>query len=127
MKKFTLKREEKLKGHKLVKQLFHQPSIIVEFPFKLFYKWEKDSLDKGLKFGVSVAKRKFKKSPDRNKIKRIIKEAYRLEKNDIKVKVATLGRLSLMISYIGDNYPETQETQLRIKKILFRLQENLKI
>ena len=84
MKTFTLNREEKLKGHKLVKELFTRPLIKVDFPYKVFYKWDVDGLNKGLKLGVSVAKRKFKKSPDRNRIKRIIKEAYRLEKAELK-------------------------------------------
>ncbi len=127
MKQYTLKRSEKLKGHKSVQILFEQPKIITEFPFKLFYKWQENKEVKSMVFGVSVPKRKFKKSPDRNKIKRIIRELYRTQNLSLKDKVQQHGQLSMMISYIGDSFPDFETSQKKIKLLLSRLNDILKI
>ena len=126
MKIYTLNRKEKLKGHTTIKNLFFKPNTLTDYPFKFFYKWEISS-EKSIKLGVSVAKRNFKKSPDRNKIKRIIREAYRIQIIDLKEKVLSHGHLLIMIVYIGDDYPDFKESQIKIKNILCRLQENLKL
>ena len=71
-----------------------------------------------LNFGVSVSKRKFKKSPDRNKIKRVIREAYRTQNQKLKLNIKFYGKISMMIIYLGDDLPKQQETATKILKIL---------
>ena len=74
---------EKLKSKKLLDALFSSGKKINGFPIKLVYKpldFEDDCL---IKVGVSVPKRNFKKAVDRNRIKRLMREAYRLNKHII--------------------------------------------
>jgi ribonuclease P protein component len=127
MKKFTLNKKERLKGHKSVQVLFEQPKVITEFPFKLFFKWNENKEVKNLFFSVSVPKRKFKKSPDRNKIKRIIREIYRTQNIILKDKVIKNGQLSMMITYIGDSIPVYIDSKEKIKILLDRLINSLKL
>lgn len=56
------------------------------------------------KVGVSVSKRYFKKAVDRNRIKRFLREAYRLHKPDF---IEIFGENSLsMIFYISHEKPK---------------------
>ena len=75
-----------------------------------------------LQFGVGVSSRNFKKSVDRNRIKRMIREAYRLQKlllqNGLKDKN---GELHIFIIYTGKEIPEYAEVHNKMKKVLDKL------
>lgn len=76
---------EKLKSRKLVEELFARGNSIHVFPIRVFYKFlplpEDDRVF--IEVGVSVSKRNFKKAVDRNRIKRLLREAYRLQKQEL--------------------------------------------
>lgn len=79
--KNTLGKHERLKSRKLINELFENGNSFHHFPFKIVYKSitnDKESFP--VKFAVSVSKRNFKLAVDRNRIKRKIREAYRLNK-----------------------------------------------
>ena len=52
------------------------------FPLRITYQFI-PSEEASLQVGVTVGKKYFKKAVDRNRIKRLIREAYRLQKNDL--------------------------------------------
>ncbi|MCU0449958.1 MAG: ribonuclease P protein component [Bernardetiaceae bacterium] len=75
-------RHERLKSDKIIQELFKKGSSVFLYPFKIYYLpiapqpvgffWPKVL--------VSVSKRQFKRAVDRNRIKRLVREAYRLHK-----------------------------------------------
>ena len=71
-----------------------------------------------LKVGVSVSKRNFKKAVDRNKIKRLLREAYRLNKDSFFNNFST--QYAFMILYIGNEKPVFKTLETKIK-VLFQL------
>lgn len=92
----TFKKEERLKSKKELEILFTKGESFSEFPVRTVY----IRLDKESKYpaqvAFSVSKRKFKNAPDRNRIKRQLREAYRknkhllygeLEEQNIKVAI----------------------------------------
>lgn len=96
----TYKREEKLKKNKLISQLFTGGSSVSAFPIKLIYlELEHDSPFK-IQAGVSVSKRNFKRAVDRNKIKRLLREAYRKNKHLIYESEHTKKHIFMFI-YVG--------------------------
>jgi ribonuclease P protein component len=86
MATFTLNKSERLKSRKQIEQLFKEGKSFVVFPYKVFYVFtnHRQSTNEGLQFGIGVSNRNFKKAVDRNRIKRITREAWRLQKNELK-------------------------------------------
>jgi len=76
---------EKLKSRKLVEELFARGKSLHLFPIRISYKFLPllDNEKTILQVGVSVSKRNFKKAVDRNRIKRLLREAYRLQKQEL--------------------------------------------
>ncbi len=79
-KKFTYGKEEKLKGRKIIQKLFAEGKSFCVFPLKIFYLEIKETIDFPAKIGVGVSVKNFKKAVERNRIKRLLREAYRTEK-----------------------------------------------
>src|SRR6185312_675621 len=77
---FSYGRKEKLKSRKLLEQVFRKGKSFIVFPIKIFYLKPDVPLDFQVKVGVGVSARNFKKAVERNRIKRLLREAYRTEK-----------------------------------------------
>lgn len=78
---FKFPKEEKLKGEKLIKELFEKGSSFYLFPFKVFLMQDKTLGLTNHKVLFSVSKKIYKKAADRNLVKRRMRESYRLNKN----------------------------------------------
>ena len=78
--RFKYGKKDKLKSKKLIEQLFSEGKSVTAYPLKLIYLKTKFEDDCILKTGVSVSKRLHKTAVARNKIKRLLREAYRLNK-----------------------------------------------
>jgi len=78
-KDFTYSKSEKLKSRKLIDLLFSKGKSVSKFPLRLVYV-PTEEVDEKLLFGVSVSKKYFKNASDRNYLKRVLRECYRLNK-----------------------------------------------
>ena len=78
-------KQEKLKSRKVVEDLFVRGKSQSIFPIRIFYKFLPVQADEKtiMQAGVSVSKKNFRKAVDRNRIKRLLREAYRLQKNEL--------------------------------------------
>ena len=92
----TFPKHQKLKSRKDIKALFEEGKTVTKYPVKLLW------LPLGqqeTRAGFAVAKRNFKSAVTRNKIKRLMREAYRLQKQE------TQGQdkktFTLLFLYIG--------------------------
>lgn len=82
-KKFGFSKEERLNSKKEIDALFSKGASFYFYPFMIKYAASgKEELAKHQVL-ISVSKRIFKKAVDRNKVKRLIREAYRLNKGMI--------------------------------------------
>lgn len=96
---YTFNKKEKLKSQKLIEQLFTQGQSVMVYPLRLIYIETTFDDSVKVKAGVSVSKRNFKKAVDRNRIKRLMREAYRLQKPTHLSNIT--GQYALMILYVG--------------------------
>ena len=115
-------KKDKLKGKKVVSKIFENPkNSIGLFPFKAFYSISTSKQGES-KFGVSVPKKKFKRAVDRNKIKRLVKEALRLNKTILNKEVGKRNvSIHVMILFNGKKIPSYNSVEVKIKEILKRL------
>ena len=114
--KATYSKIEKLKSKVLIEQLFVEGKSISSFPLHLIF--IKTEFDESViaKCGVSVGKRNFKNAVNRNRVKRLMREAYRLNKNSYFNNITT--QYALMILYIGNEKPTLKQTDEAMKKLL---------
>ena len=79
---FRFPKTEKLKSRKSIDTLFSEGKSITKFPLKVLYL--SDGNMEITKTGFSVPKKNFKKAVDRNRLKRQMREAYRINKHLLK-------------------------------------------
>ena len=72
---------------------------------------------KNNRVGVSVSKKFFKKAVDRNRIKRLLKEYYRLNKSDVTEQFGSSA--SVMLFWVSKQLPENLQTVEQEFKNLF--------
>jgi ribonuclease P protein component len=120
--RYTFGRDEKLKSPKAVEMLFKDGEAFSIFPLRIVYSFKENNLH-CVKAGVSVSAKNFKKAIDRNRIKRLMREAYRLQKNSLTAAVKKSGKqLSVFFIYTGNELPEYKLIFEKMKKALYRLQ-----
>lgn len=78
----TFSKLERLSSKTLIQELFNNGSSFYLFPFKVIY-LKTDPAQDNHQVLFSVPKRQFKRAVDRNRIKRQLKEAYRMHKSII--------------------------------------------
>lgn len=82
-KKFTLTKEERLSWKRYIDLLFEKGQSFVAFPLRVIYLFVEDEMPARASILISVSKKKFKRAVKRNKIKRQVREAYRLQKPEL--------------------------------------------
>lgn len=108
---------EKLKQYAHITSLFANGKGLKSYPLKLVY----EKVDAPVhKAGVSVSKRQFKKAVDRNRLKRQIREAYRLNKHLIR---STPNKYSFMFIYLSREKMTYDKIEKAVQKILRELAE----
>jgi len=122
----TFKKGEKLKSKKLIEQLFENGKRLKAFPIQLVYLEIEHKTDYLIQAGFSVPKRRFKRAVDRNRIKRLMREAYRLHKYTLpKLTEVDTKKHIFMFIYIG-NHIETYATiETQFLKLLKEIEQKL--
>ena len=131
-KNFTYQKKDKLKSRKQMQFLFSKGTAITMHPIRLLYTIEKGEagiFPNGLlQAGVGAPSRQFRKAVQRNKVKRLLREGYRLEKPNFTNSInLTNTRLNLFFLYVDANVQTQQEIQATIKLLLQKLADKLKL
>ncbi len=107
---YTLGKTERLKSRKQIEQLFKSGKSFHTGVFKVFYQVNEVDVKlqaSKLQFGVGVGTRHFKRAVQRNRIKRLIREAHRLQKNELELLLQQQNKsLNIFFVFTGKELPD---------------------
>jgi len=136
----TWKKPEKLKSRKRIERVFREGKSFSVFPYKVVYLLDPAPASRGpatligartvkrcspaapLQAGFGASSRNFKKAVDRNRIKRLGREAYRLQKAPLLDQLTQKGRsMAVFFVFIGRELPDFQTVTAKIAVALQKL------
>ncbi len=128
IQRYFLKKDDRLKSRKAIELLFAKGKSFSNYPFRIL--WLNTENETGLKAGFSASSKNFKKATDRNKIKRLMKEAYRLQKNDLQFQLSAGNKgMHLFFIYTGKDVPAYElifeKIGIVLKRIIKLVDENI--
>jgi len=125
-RQFTFPKAEKLKSRKLIQQLFAQGKTMHVPLLTCHFLINPTSLPVQLQAGVGASSRHFKKATDRNRIKRLLREAYRHNKHELqRMLVDQSQTMILFFIYTGKELPTLQQVENAVQLILQQLQRRI--
>ena len=114
---FRFPKSEKLKSKKTIELLFAEGRSISKYPIKVFYLPSNNV--KKTQAAFAVPKRNFKNAVDRNRIKRQLREVYRLQKHLLKNEGEL--KFSLFFLYIGNEILPYSEIETSLKFLINKI------
>ncbi len=118
--KYSFKKEEKLKKKKVIETLFKKGKSFHQFPFRWVYLKTKEDQKFPIQMGVSVSKRKFKLAVDRNRIKRLMRETWRLNKHIVYQELEEGTSFVVMLIYTSQEEMDFEDLNKKMKKSIRR-------
>lgn len=125
----TLPKKERLYEKKRIDELFAQGKSFISYPLRVVYleKENPEEDDVPVKVMVSVSKKYFKRAVKRNRVKRLIREAYRLNKAGF-ASIADEKKCSfdIVFLFLKKELPDYAEIEKAMLKTIAALQEKTK-
>ena len=116
--RYTFSTGERLKSRKIIDELFRRKSFYSCPGFRLYYMTLDAPLSEfAAQYAFAVSKKHFPKAPDRNRVKRLMREAVRLRKVDWAFTPGT--QVAFLLMFTGQQLPEYAAVEKAVEK-LFR-------
>jgi ribonuclease P protein component len=123
--RYHLGKSKRLKSRKAIDLLFKDGKSFNLFPFRIMYQFllvDATSKAENLQAGFSATKRNFKRAVHRNRIKRLMRETYRLQKNELEqILLHHNKRLAIFMLYTGKELPEHDLVNEKMNLIIQKL------
>ncbi|MEO8720634.1 MAG: ribonuclease P protein component [Ginsengibacter sp.] len=118
-----MKRDERLKSLKIIQRLFKEGKSFSHFPSRVVF-LEIESQLSPLQAGFTVSTRHFKRAVDRNRIRRLMRESYRLQKNNLLNSLLIDHKtIAVFFIYTGKILPGYDEVFKNMGQSLQRLEK----
>lgn len=121
----TFPKKEHLCGDINITRLHEQGTAFMSYPFRVVYLKADEKESVPVRVMVSVPKKRFKHAVDRNRIKRLTREVYRLNKNEIIDFVTDHNlRLHITFQYISNEVEAYELLEKKMRNALRKLIQN---
>jgi ribonuclease P protein component len=128
VKPYGFSKKEKLKSRKQIDALFQKGAWLSAPPVRIAYQFTAlaEPSENGVQAGVTVSKRHFKRAVDRNRIKRLLREAYRLQKKEL-IRAAEMAKtgVHLFVVYTDKGLPSFEVVKGAVDAGLKKLTQKL--
>ena len=112
-------RTERLKSKKIIASLFKTGQSFVAYPLRVVWVVSYAGEQGRATVAISASKRNFKTAVQRNRLKRQMREAYRLHKQEFYERLEPGGKhISLMITFIAKEPLPYADIEAGIKKMI---------
>ncbi|MEM1218343.1 MAG: ribonuclease P protein component [Bacteroidota bacterium] len=128
MSDFRLTKAERLKSRKVLQTLFREGKSLGIPPIRMIW-WERalEGTESPVQIAVTVPKRSFRKAVLRNRLKRRMREAYRLQKSRLLDQYQPTDRqLAILFIYTGRKELPYQDIERSMKNLMKRLAKKLR-
>lgn len=121
--RYTLQAIERLKLRKQIETLFQTGEAFSVFPLRIVYRLIplSDAAASPVQVGFSIPKKRIKKAVGRNRVRRLLKEAWRLQKHPLYLAIPEGQQLHCFLIYTGEPLLTFDEA----KKAILKLQQKL--
>jgi len=122
----TFSKEERLCSKKLIDRLFSEGQSFLAYPVKVVFLPTELPTSSPVQAGFTASKKNFKRAVKRNRIKRLMREAYRLHKHELYRRLNE-RQLAVFFIFIGKDVPDYPSVEAGIGKAFDKLIKQLEI
>ena len=122
----SFKKEERLCSKKIIDRLFSEGQSFLAYPLKIVFLPTALNTTFPVQAGFTVSKKSFKRAVKRNRIKRLMREAYRLHKHEL-YRQLNDRQLAVFFIFIGKELPAYSSVEAGIKKAFDKLIKQLEV
>lgn len=122
----TFPKSQHLCGEKRIAELFTHGEAFIAYPLRVVYILQPKTDNEPMSVMVSVPKKRFKRAVKRNQLKRLIREAYRLNKQ-LLTEILEEKQLQIHIAfnYISNDELDFATIEKKMKQALGKLVEKI--
>lgn len=118
-RKYTLPKEERLYLKRYLDILFEKGQSFVAYPLRVVYLCTEEELPARVSIVISVPKKKFKRAVKRNRVKRLVRECYRVRKYELIDPLTEKKKyLSIAFLFVGKELPLFAEMEKGMNKAI---------
>ena len=118
---YSLSKPERLCSKILIDELLTSKVSFVKYPYRIVVKESSQPGAFPARMAISVSKKRFKRAVKRNRIKRLTREAYRLNKIPFYSTIPSGHTLDILFIYLDHNLPDFLKTEKSVKNALYKI------
>ena len=125
--KLTFRKKERLTGEIRINRHFSEGDFFISYPFRVGFSIVEKS-ETPVRVLIGVPKKRFKHAVDRNRIKRLIREVYRLNKESLLALLENKNySIYLSINYISSEIFPYETMQRKWQETIEKLEKSLSL